>query len=207
MERIYIPEVATTIYVVRTPEDVLEVELWQMGHRGEVLGLDIETNGKYPWHRGFAVRTVQVASETTSFVIVVDGDPLMERLAADVIKRHVAWVAHFAENDIAFAHRGLTCSDGTSPIRWGQRTPHVADSQVPLAMYDPRTVTTRNVKDGIDPRIPRLKGLKDNSERLLDPRLKRAEDELVARFTELAPKGRRRGKNQIKSWGFANIAN
>lgn len=207
MQELYIPEAQTTIYVVRTPEDVLDVELWQVGHKYEALGLDIETNGRYPWHEGFAVRTVQVSDETTSFVIVVEDDPRMNAFAADLIKRHPAWVAHFAENDIAFAHRGLRCSDGGSPIRWNQRTPHVADSQVPLAMYDPRTVTTRNVKDGVDPRIPRLKGLKDNTDRLLGPWLKQAEDELVARFTELAPVGHRRGKNQIKTWGFRNIAN
>lgn len=64
MERIYVHEIATTVYVVRTPEDVLEVELWQMGHKHEVLGLDVETNGRYPWHEGFAVRTIQVSDET-----------------------------------------------------------------------------------------------------------------------------------------------
>lgn len=207
-QTIPVPEAHATINVVRFGQDgALALYDWLAARSGQVLGLDIETNAVYPWREGFAVRTVQLSDDTTSWVIVCDGvDGPMSAFAADMIKMHPAWVAHFAENDIAFAHRGLVCSDGTSPIRWDSETPHIADSQAVLAMYDPRTVTTRNVKDGIDPRIPRLRGLKDNSERLIDPALRRAEERLHARFRELAPVGHRAGKQKAIAWGFGNIA-
>jgi len=203
MRTIEVPEANARIHVVRTPEDMTAVWDWLGKQTSSVLGLDIETNAVDPWHLGYRVRTAQLGDETQSFVIITDGDPQMEELAAEAIHLHDAWVAHFAENDIAFAHRGLKCEGGKSPIRFGAELPHVADSQVPLAMFDPRTVSSRK---GIDPRIPRLKGLKDNSLRLLDPALKMAEERLEARFKELAPVGHRAGKQAPKAWGFANIS-
>jgi DNA polymerase-1 len=190
------------VHIVRTPEDMTAVWTWLADHEGKALGLDIETNAKDPWWVGFRCRTVQMGDLTQAFVIVVDNDPAMEELAAEAIHLHDLWVAHFAENDIAFAHRGLTREDGSSPIRLGSAVPHVADSQVPLAMFDPRTVSS---KKGIDPRIARLKGLKDNSVRLLGPALKAAEERLHAKFKELAPKGQKTVQAS-KTWGFEHIS-
>jgi DNA polymerase-1 len=196
------PSDVVHVHVVRTPEDMEHVWDWIRISAGQERGLDIETNAKDPWWVGFRCRTVQMGDLTQAFVIVVDGDEIMEELAADAIHLHEMWVAHFAENDIAFAHRGLRTPNGTSPIRLGQAVPHVVDSQVPLAMFDPRTVSSRK---GIDPRIPRLKGLKDNSVRLLGPALKAAEERLNAKFKELAPRGQKTIQAS-KTWGFANIS-
>lgn len=203
MRTIEVPEAQARIHVARTPEDMDAVFGWQAACDRMVLGFDKETNGVDPWHLGFKVRTGQFADETQAFVVVTDGDPEMEALEAELIHRHPAWVAHFSENDIAFAHRGLRRADGSSPIRFGADLPHVADSQVPLAMFDPRTVSSRK---GIDPRIPRLKGLKPNTELHLGPALRQAEERLEARFRELAPVGHRAGKQKPKAWGFANIS-
>jgi len=202
MLTIEVPEANAVVRVARTQEDMNEVSTWLHQRRYQVLGLDIETNGLDPWWVGFRCRTVQIADEHEAFVIVVDGDELMETEAADAIDFHGAWVAHFAEKDISFAHRGLVTSFGESPIRLGAEFPHVVDSQVPLAMFDPRTVSSRK---GIDVRIPRLKGLKDNSARLLGPALVRAEERLHARFREIAPKGHR-AKDAVLSYGFRHIS-
>jgi DNA polymerase-1 len=201
-----VPAADATINVVRTYDDADQLSQWLIERQDEHLGLDLETNAVYPWREGFRTRCVQISDEHTSWVIPTD-DEVMATEAADAINAHDHWVAHFSENDIAFAHRGLRTSFGESPIHFGQKTPHVADSQVVLAMFDPRTVTTRDPKNGIDPRITRLKGLKDNSVRLLGPALKQAEEALDARFAELAPVGHRQGKQRPKAWGFANIPN
>lgn len=203
MKTINVPEAHAQIHVVRTMADVGHMVDWVHGRDGAVSGLDIETNAVYQYSPGFRTRTVQVADETQAFVIVTDMDEAMECAAADVLRGHPAWVAHFAENDIAFAHKGLKTTLGHSPIKLGDELPHVADSQVPLAMWDPRTVSTRK---GIDPRIPRLKGLKDNSRRLIGPALSDAEARLHARFKELAPTGHKTDAAS-KTWGFANIPN
>lgn len=206
MRTIEVPEAQARVHVARTLDDVNRVLAWLRERSNLVLGLDLETNGVDPWHLGFKVRTAQIGDEYESWVIVTDGDPDMEDAAAHVIWSHEAWVAHFSENDIAFAHRGLKWRlglDSHSPIRFGSKFPHVADSQVPLAMFDPRTVSSRK---GIDPRIPRLKGLKPNSELHLGPALRHAEERLEARFRELAPVGHRAGKQKPKAWGFANIS-
>lgn len=200
---IEVPEAQALIHVIRTPAQMTAVWNWLARNESEVLGYDGETNGVDPWHLGFVSRTTQLADETQAFVIVTDGDPAMEEQAAEALHIHPAWVAHFSENDIAFAHRGLKRADGSSPIRFGAQMPHVADSQVALAMFDPRTVSSRK---GIDPRIPRLKGLKPNSELHLGPALRQAEERLDARFRELAPVGHRAGKQRPKAWGFANIS-
>lgn len=202
MRTIEVPEAQALIHVVSTPEDMDGVFGWLAACDRMVLGFDAETNARDPWHAGFVTRTGQMADETQAFVIITDGDPIMEGLAAEALHQHDAWVAHFAENDIAFAHRGWKTPNGTSPVRFGQPTPHIADIQPVLAMFDPRTVSSRK---GIDPRIPRPKGLKPNSELYLGPALRQAEERLDARFAEIAPRGHRAGKQKPKAWGFEHI--
>lgn len=202
-----LPSDVVTVRTVETYAEWCELMNWLGCFVGCVLGLDIETNALDPWHPDFAVRTVQVASDSETWVIICETEEMRE-LAAMLIWSHDAWVAHFAEADIRFAMRGLPkVYDGNAMvpcIRFGEKTPHVADSQVTLAMYDPRTVTTHNKKDRIPLGVPRLKGLKDNSERLISPVLRRAEEEMERWFREIAPVGFRQGKQKMKAWGFAN---
>lgn len=194
------------IYLVRDWADLAYFVPWLEDRAGQHLGIDCETNAMDPWHRGFKTRTVQVADVWESWVIDLEHeDPLFSQTIAELIKRHQYWVAHFAEVDIRFMHRGMACRDGSSPIRLGEKLPHVADTQTVLAMYDPRTVTTHSKKDRIHYKIPRLKGLKETTERLLTPELKSAEERMHARFRELAPVGHRAGKQKSIKWGFANI--
>lgn len=198
------PAPDVTIRYACTSLDMMELGLWLEARHGQVLGLDIETNALDPWQVGFACRTVQMADVSEAWVIEVNEHTAAA--VADLIRRHPSWVAHYAEKDISFAHRGLRCSDGRSPIRLGERVPHVMDSQVPLAMFDPRTVTTQNKKDRIPVQVPRPKGLKPNTTRLLTPALEHAEAELHAWFHEIAPVGHRQGQQKPISWGFANAS-
>lgn len=196
------PAEEVTIRYACTADDMVHVGAWCQDRQEEVLGLDIETNAMDPWHEGFAVRTVQFADVHTAWVIEVNEQTATE--VANLIRWHPSWVAHYAEKDISFAHRGLRCSDGRSPIRLGERAPHVVDSQVPLAMFDPRTVTTMNKKDRIPAGVPRPKGLKPNATRLLSPVLEHVEAELHAWFHAIAPVGHRQGVQRPIAWGFAN---
>lgn len=190
----------------------VELLTWVRERAGQILGIDVETNARDPWDDGFAVRTVQVSDVHTSWVIEIRhpstwitplGSP--EAIAtAELVHEHRAWVAHYAEKDIAFLHRGLKRANGGSPIRLGERDPHVVDSQTALAMFDPRTVTTMNKKDRIPAGVPLPKGLKPNTTRLLSPVLERAEDDLHAWFHEIAPVGHRQGQQKPITWGFAN---
>lgn len=191
-----------TINVVRDARDFVQLGHWLAARRGHVLGLDIETNAHDPWHPDFAVRTVQMADTREAWVAVIPERSELQqaRWVSKMIREHPRWTAHFSEADIRFAMRGLP----DNPVRFDSQVPHVSDTQTVLAMYDPRTVTTFNKKDRIHPAIPRLKGLKDTTERLLTPGLKHAEAAMHARFRELAPVGHRVGKKSIQ-WGFANI--
>lgn len=202
------PSQDVVINLVRDWADLMHLIAWLDARKGEHLGIDAETNAKDPWHRGFRTRTVQMADLYTGWVIDLETntDPLWSKTIAELIKRHRYWVAHYSEKDISFLHKGLTCKDGSSPIRLGEKMPHIADTQPVLAMYDPRTVTTHSKKDRIHYKIPRLKGLKETTTRLLTPELQAAEDRMYARFRELAPVGHRQGKKKWTTWGFANIA-
>lgn len=195
-----------TIRVARTAGHLSDLSDWLWDRREHVLGLDCETNALDPWHRGFRTRTVQVADTREAWVVVLpEGEPRAVHWdTSELIRRHPRWTAHFAEKDIAFAMRGIPHGPSGPPIRFDAAVPHVSDTQTVLAVYDPRTVTTFSKKDRIHPAIPRLKGLKDNTARLLTPGLKHAEERLYARFRELAPVGHRVGQKS-KQWGFANI--
>lgn len=204
MRTIEVPEAEALIHVVTTVDDMARyVQPWLVERSELVNGLDLETNAIDPWHHGFRSRTAQFGDENQAFVIVAEASEELGELTSEAIKFHPAWVAHFSENDIAFAHRGMPWWNlGTeSPIRLGQKTPHVMDSQVVGAMFDPRTVSSRK---GIDPRIPRLRGLKPSTELHFGPALRNAEQRLDAWFKEIAPTGHKQGKQRPKSWGFAN---
>lgn len=190
------------IRYVNDTHGMYELDTWLTARQDQVLGLDIETNALDPWHRDFQVRTVQFADVHTAWVIEINEETA--QIVASMIREHPQWVAHYAEKDIAFAHRGLRCSDGRSPIRLGERVPHVVDSQTALAMFDPRTVTTMNKKDRIPAGVPRPKGLKPNVTRLLSPALEYAESELHAWFHEIAPVGHRQGQQKPIAWGFGH---
>lgn len=201
------PQPDVTIRLVRTWSELLLFAEWLMARSGRHLGIDCETNAVDPWHKGFRTRTVQCADVFEAWVIDLEaGDDWWRAEVAELIWTHRYWVAHFAEADIRFIHRGLKRRDGSSPIRLGEKMPHVADTQPVLAMYDPRTVTTHSKKDRIHYKIPRLKGLKETTERLLTPELKAAEERLHARFREIAPVGHRQGKQKSIKYGFAHIA-
>lgn len=189
------PAEDVTIRVARTPADLAEVRSWMRQRTDQPIGYDAETNALDPFNSGFRLRAVQLADVYESWVII--NSPEINGTVTELLSEHPRLVAHFAENDIRFAVRGLP----GRPIRLGELEPHVVDTQVALALYDPRTVSS---KKGIDPRIPLVKGLKPTSERLLSSGLREAEDALHARFRQLAPVGHRVGQKS-KTWGFANI--
>lgn len=175
---------------------------WLAERREQPLGLDLETNALDPFDHRFRTRTVQVADGREAWVLRVEELEPEDRLGvSDALREHPLWVAHFAENDVRFAERGLP----GGPIRVRHdATPHVVDTQAVLAIYDPRTVTSANKRDRIDVRIPRPKGLKEVSGRLLGPELQEAEAALLRRFREIAPVGQR-SKSALKAYGFANV--
>lgn len=201
------PHPDVVIRLVRTWSNLLELAAWLDARAWQHLGIDAETNAIDPWHQGYRCRTVQMADLYESWVVDLEvRDPLWQQEVAELIHRHRYWVAHFSEADIRFLHKGIARRDGSSPIRLGEKMPHIADTQPVLAIYDPRTVTTHSKKDRIHYKIPRLKGLKETTERLLTPELKSAEERLHARFRELAPVGHRQGKQKAIKYGFGHIA-
>jgi DNA polymerase family A len=194
-----------TLYLADDPDQLARLDDWLSARSGDYLGIDCETNALDPWRHGYRARLVQVSSADESWVVPVDGTPERGAWIARVVRRHPRWVAHYAEKDEAFLCRDPTIGPH-DPVRWRDPDPHFSDSQVALAVYDPRTVTTRSKKDRIHPRIPRLRGLKDTSARELGTDvLVRAEAELHARFRELAPVGSRT-KTRMLRWGFASIS-
>lgn len=175
---------------------------WLAERRDQPLGLDIETNALDPWSHDFRARTVQTADGRGAWVLRVEElDDEGRRGVSDALREHPLWVAHFAEADIRFAQRGLP----GDPIRvLDDDRPHVVDTQAVLAIYDPRTVTSANKRDRIDVRIPRPKGLKETSTRLLGPELQAAEAALHDRFRQIAPRGRRNKADRLR-YGFAHV--
>jgi DNA polymerase-1 len=143
--------------VVNTLEDASALWDWTRERQGSWLGLDAETNAHDPFSSSYLLRTVQVADESSGWVIQAQR-PDMPQVIQSVVSAHDAWVAWFSRNDIMFTERGVPGS-----IRIRQYQPHVADGQVALAYADPRTVTTASKKDNIDPRISRPKGLKPSA--------------------------------------------
>lgn len=207
------PSTMATLHIVETARDLRECAEWVWDHQGVYLGLDSETNAYDPWHPAFRLRTVQFASLDTAWFVPAHGVDTPDetgtwswaQCVSRLIKGHKSWVCHYAEADERFTDRGLP----DNPVRWNDRDPHFSDSQTVLAMYDPRTVTTFSKKDRIHPAIPRRRGLKDNSTRLLSRTLEDAELALHTRFRELAREtpGVRGNMSQadLTRWGFANI--
>lgn len=187
------------IYVVATRDDACRLWDWLTPYRlqGNWLGWDGETNARDPWDHGFRLRTAQISDGQVGWVIQAE-KPGMADVVREVTSQHPRWVAHFAENDMRFAERGVPGS-----VRLDSVEPHFYDTQPVLAWYEPRTVTSQ--KDGIDPGIWLPRALKPTANRLLGTdTLTRAEGELTARFRELAPVGSRTSR-AAKQWGFANI--
>lgn len=189
---------------VETGRDAADWAGWVAERAGEPLGLDVETNALDPFEHGFRARTVQTSDRRTSWVVPVWPGAFSgsrRNLISRTLRVHDLWVAHFAEADVRFCVRGLP----GDPIRVeDDARPHVVDTQPVLAIYDPRTVTSANRRDRIDVRIPRPKGLKEVSARLLGPELQAAEGALHARFREIAPVGQR-SKSALRAYGFANV--
>jgi len=196
------PEQWCVLRVARTADEVADWVAWVEDRRDVVLGLDSETNAVDPWHHTFRLRAVQTADLTEAWVLPVeDLDETSRWRVSAVLRAHPRWTCHYTEADMRFLTRGLP----SSPVRLGEAEPHLLDTQPLLAIYDPRTVTTHNKKDRIDPRIPLRKALKPTATRLLTPALEQAETALHARFRELAPVGHRSSKKSVV-WGFANVA-
>lgn len=166
--------------VVSTLEDAACLWDWTRERRGRWLGLDAETNAHDPFSPTYQLRTVQVADESSGWVIQVQR-PGMSEVVRTIVSTHDSWVAWFARNDLNFIERGVPGS-----IRLGSDAPHLADGQVALAWYDPRTVTTASVKENIDPRISRPRGLKPAAALNLGfDHLSRAEETMHAKFREI----------------------
>ena len=185
--------------VVNTLEDASTLWEWTRERRGRWLGLDAETNAHDPFSSTYQLRTVQVADESSGWVIQVQR-PRMTEVVQAVVSGHDSWVAWFARNDITFTERGVPGS-----IRLDSYCPHVADGQPALAYYDPRTVTTASKKDSIDPRISRPKGLKASGALNLGyDYLNKAEETMHRKFREMAPKGYS-AKQMWLPYGFEHI--
>lgn len=168
-------------WVVSARSDAAQLWEWLQERRGQVLGLDLETNGVDPWDSNFRQRLCQFSDGRESWIICSERPGMLD-VVHTCIRAHDYWLAHFAENDIRFAERGAPGS-----IRFDQITPHVADLQPVLAYFDPRTVTTAAKKDRIDIRIRRGRGLKETAARLLPEGklLVDAETALHAQFAEI----------------------
>lgn len=180
---------------IETDAELLQLGEWLSARRTEVLGIDCESNAVDPYDDLYQLRAVQISDGNVAFVI--NAPKVDIKYLAHLIRRHRFWVAHYSENEVRFLHRGLPGS-----VRLDEDTPHIADSQVPLAWYDPRTVTSQDEAYG---RIPLEKGLKPTSKRELGTDLLvRAEADRDAMAAAMAPRGTRKKDDQLAHW-FANV--
>lgn len=188
-------------YVVGTVEEGRWLWDWLKPYtaRGDWLSWDGETNGLDPWDRDFTLRTCQISDGQAAYVIQTER-PGMQVVTREITRVHPRWVAHYAENDMRFAERGVPGS-----VRLDSIDPHFYCTHPLQAWYDPRTVTGRDIFSANGRLVALNNGLKPSSERILGTDvLRRAEQDLLVRFRQLAPKGKRTVK-AAKSWGFANI--
>lgn len=191
-------QVAPDIQVcsIETDAELLQLGEWLGQRRHEVLGIDCESNARDPFDVLYHLRAVQISDGNTAFVINVQAIDI--RYLAHLIHRHRWWVAHYSENEVRFLHRGLPGS-----VRIGEDCPHIVDSQVALAWYDPRTVTSQDDAYG---KIPLEKGLKPTSARELlgGQLLADAESARDRAAAAMAPKGMRKQADQRGHW-FATV--
>jgi len=185
------------VRVLDDPRDAGYLAGWLREREREVLALDSETNSRDPWDPLYRLRMVQLADVEEAWLL--DAQAVGPIAIARAVSAHPRWIAHFAANDIRFVERGAP-----GAVRLDEDTPHFGDTQVVLAYYDPRTVMPEDAKDGIDPRLAHMKGLKETTERELSPVLAQTERELYAWFKDHAPVGQRVG-DKMKSWGYANV--
>lgn len=203
------PAADVRVCSIETDPELLQLGEWLAARRDEVLGIDCESNARDSFDTLYRLRSVQISDGSVAFVVNVAAVDI--RYLAHLINRHRWWVAHYSENEVRFLHRGLPGS-----VRIGEDCVHIADSQVALAWYDPRTVTSQDDAYG---KIPLEKGLKPASERELGTdALTRAESARDAQAAAMAPKGVRRKTCksvggcdgtarccQLSHW-FANVA-
>lgn len=190
-----------SVIVVRDLDGLRLLDSWLTDRATTALGIDSETNAVSPWDRDFVLRTVQLADEHEAWVVVVEQLNVFERLRfTELVHRHRFWVGHYSRSEINFMGRGLP-----GCWRFEEDAPHIADLQVLLGYYDPRTLMPP-AKDGIDPRLAHKRGLKETSTRELSPVLADVEKLMHQRFRALAPVGHRTPKKSV-TWGFANVPN
>jgi hypothetical protein len=176
-------------------KDWIAFSRWMHERAHIVLGLDSETNTVNPWALGYACRLIQISDGVDAWLINPDIEPL---ITSRVIRAHPRFVGHFtAKAEVPFIERHLP---GT--IRIGELEPHIVDYQVSQAIQDPRTLLPK--KDGIDPRLQHLKGLKDTYKRRVSSCLADAATALYAWFKDNAPVGHRT-PTKSKTWGYANV--
>jgi DNA polymerase I len=185
------------LLTVESDADLLDFAWWLEQRKGHVLGIDCESNGRDQFSPRYRLRAVQVSDGFESWVIDVSRVSL--RNLATLINRHPLFVAHYSEADIRFLVRGLPGSVRVTDYA----VPHIIDTQVVLAWFEPRTVTSRD--DAYDLRLPLPRGLKPTVERLCPGQLlTEAEREMNEEFVRLAPQGMRKGED-VKRHGFATI--
>ncbi len=188
--------------VVNTLEDAACLWDWTRERRGWWLGWDVETNAHDAFEPTYRMRTGQIADSSSGWVIQVQR-PDMAQVVQSVVSAHDHWVAWFARNDIIFTEQGVPGS-----VRLASQQPHIADGQVALAYFDPRTVTTASKKDSIDPRISRPKGLKPSAALNLGfDHLSVAEDIMHEKFREITKRnlGSIGNKDNWTKHGFEHI--
>jgi DNA polymerase-1 len=165
-------------WVVSSRSDAAQLWAWLQEHRGEVLGIDYESNAVDQFDPAYRARLCQISNGHEAWIMQLERPGVLDAMRT-CVHAHPYWVAHYAEADIRFGERA---APGT--FRLDQITPHCVDTQPVLAYYDPRTVTS---KEKIDPRISRSRGLKDTVDRLLPEGhvLVEAETAMHARMAEL----------------------
>jgi DNA polymerase-1 len=193
--------------VVASYEDADLLWRWMQARRGQVLGLDCETNAVVAYSPEFRLRTEQISDGREMWVIQAERPGMLD-VVREVTRTHPYWVGHYpGDAEIKFLHNACP-----GAVRIDQVEPHIVDTQTVMACYDPRTVTTFAKKDRIHPGIPLRKNLKQSVARYLnDSRLVDIEYDLHRVFREIVPlndKGKptlRKLKEEIIPYGFANI--
>jgi hypothetical protein len=190
--------------VARTAADLADFGHWLGQRHDHLLGLDCETNAYDPHNYRFRLRTVQVADLHESWVIPVwssDGRYSRGEALSAMLRGHPRFAAWYSENEVQFLTRDPSMRDA---VRLGDQEPHIVDGQAVLSVADPRTVTTFNAKDRIDPRIPRSSGLKETTTRELTPCLEELDNQLHAVFRDIVGEGRRSAE-KLMTYGYRHV--
>jgi DNA polymerase-1 len=151
-----------TIYYPETREDLAQFWQW-FDRQPTMIGADIETTGKNPYAKDFAIRVVQIGDEYDGWVLDYDRFPILVR---DIFRTNHRWIFH---NGMGFDVPALSRVGAVNAWEYSK---YIIDTQLLAHLIDPRPVEFGGI--GL--------GLKQLCNYYVDPNSSDGGDELKAVF-------------------------